>query len=89
MKHNYESVVSHLELAYKNCDSSNESAPLRDLIKQLINSFNKLIIKNKKRTNKKLIENKSVKFPHPIETLQLIEELIEKEKGKSNETTDN
>jgi hypothetical protein len=89
MKHNYDTVVNHLELAYKNCGLSNESDALKSVIKKLINSFNKLIIKNKKRINRELSEIKSVKYTHPKETLQLIEELIEKEKGKSNETIDN
>ena len=91
MKHNYETVVNYLELAYKNCDSSNESSDLKSIISQLINGFNKLIIKNKKRNNSRLGEAKSAKYAYPVETLQILEGLIEKEreKGKSNETIDN
>jgi hypothetical protein len=89
MKSNYETVIHHLELAYKNCDSSNESECLKSIIKNLILSFSKLAIKNERRVNRKLSEIRQPKYTNPKETLQLIEELIEKEKGKSNETIDN
>jgi len=89
MKTNYETVVQHLELAYKNCGSSSESEGLKSIIKNLIVSFGKLLVKNEKRIDRRLSEAKQPKYYHPKETLQLIEELIEKEKGKSNETIDN
>lgn len=89
MKPNYETVIYHLELAYNNCSSSNESEGLKSIIKNLILSFNKLAIKNERRVNRKLSEIRQPKYTNPKETLQLIEELIEKEKGKSNETIDN
>jgi hypothetical protein len=89
MKSNYETVVHHLELAYKNCASSNESEGLKIIIKNLIVGFNKLVDKNKKRVNRRLSEVRQPKYTNPKETLQLIEELIEKEKGKLNETIDN
>jgi len=89
MKSDYETVIQQLELAYKNCGSSSESEGLKSIIKNLIVSFNKLIIKNERRVNRRLSEIKHPKYNYPKETLQLIEELIEKEKGKSNETVDN
>jgi hypothetical protein len=89
MKTNYNTVIQHLESAYKNCGSSSECESLKSIIKNLIVSFNKLASKNEKRINRKLSETKQPKYYHPKETLQLIEELIEKEKGKSNETIDN
>lgn len=86
----YNTVVHHLELAYKNCGSSNESNALKNIIKNLISNFNKLTVKNKRRTDRKLSEvETNPRFLHPEETLQLIEKLIEKEKGKSNEIIDN
>ena len=88
MKH-YETVIHHLELAHKNCVSSNESEGLKSIIKNLIVGFSKLVAKNEKRVNRRLSEIKQPKYTNPKETLQLIEELIEKEKGKSNETIDN
>jgi hypothetical protein len=89
MKTNYKTVIQHLESAYKNCGSSSESESLKSIIKNLIVSFSKLVSKNEKRINRRLSETKQPKYYHPKETLQLIEELIEKEKGKSNETIDN
>lgn len=89
MKSNYETVIQHLESAYKNCGSSSESEGLKSIIKNLIVGFNKLIIKNERRVNRRLSEVRQPKYTNPKETLQLIEELIEKEKGKSNETIDN
>jgi hypothetical protein len=89
MKHNYEAVIHYLELAHKNCMSSNESENLKSIIKNLIVGFNKLVAKNEKRVGRRLSEVRQPKYTNPKETLQLIEELIEKEKGKSNETIDN
>lgn len=91
MENNYKMVIHYLELAHKNCRSSNESDNLKKIIKTLIFNFNKLTIKKKRRMNEKLVEIKQPKYTNPEETLKLIEQLIEKEKekGKSNETIDN
>jgi hypothetical protein len=91
MKHNYDAVIHYLELAHRNCGSSNESENLKKIIRSLISNFDKLIIKNKRRVDRKLSEAKTKQFtyPQPEETLKLIEKLIETEKGKSNEIIDN
>lgn len=81
---NYDNVIKYLQLALKECGTSNETENLRNLIRGTISGFDKLTKKYKKLALTKL-ENKNVKYTHPEQSLKLIEEWIEKEKNAIND----
>lgn len=80
---NYEDVLKYLNLALKNCRNTNETEGLRNLIKQLIINFEKLIKKHKKISSSKLDEK--LYFPNPQLSLKLIDTWIKEQKDAIND----
>lgn len=81
---NYDNVIKYLQLALKECGTSNETESLRSLIRGVIAGFEKITKKHKKIALSKL-ENKKIQYTHPEQTLKLIESWIEEEKNAIND----
>jgi hypothetical protein len=80
---NYNNVIKYLQLAYKNCEQSQETQNLKVLIKNIIVSFEKLVKKNEKKTQANKNESRKLQFINPEQTLKLIDSWIEEEKNNA------
>jgi len=85
MTPNYEKIIYYLNLAYANCGDSFKAEDIKHSIKLLISNVNQLDIKNKNKIKKQQQEvNKpGNKYKYPVESIQVIDEMIEKEKREN------
>ena len=84
MTPNYEKIIYYLNLAHANCGDSFKTEDIKHSIRSLISGVNKLDAKNKnKKKQQEEVDKPSSKYKNPVESIEVIDEMIGQEKRKN------
>jgi len=85
MTPNYEKIIHYLNLAHANCGDSFKIENIKHSIRSIVSDLNRLNTKNKNKIKKQKeeLDKPSNKYKHPVESIKVIDELIEQEKREN------
>jgi hypothetical protein len=83
MTPDYEKIIHYLNLAHANCGDSFKIESVKHSIKSIISDLNRLNTKNKNKLKQKELDKPGNKYKYPVESVKVIDELIEQEKREN------